>query len=223
MEQLIFLAVIVVFSIIDSIARTKKKRQQQSGGSGQDTPRVPEEWQWEDDVPSYDADPSYDDAYASEGATRKPETLPRAERSSPKSSEGMVPADIWEEIAGLARGRVPTPKPTPRAPKAPEPVQSRPIEPEPKPVRARATRVRPPLTGAGVHRAHADYGTDPSSRRRSEQDGLDPLRGTLSQDVRAVRRMLKTHTRSALRQAVILQEVLGPPAAAAPERFPESA
>lgn len=222
MEQLIFLAVIVVFSIIDSIARTKKKRQQQSGGSGQDAPRVPDEWQWEDDLPSYDAEPSYDDAYESGGATGKPEALPQGQRSSPKSSEGMVPADIWEEIAGLARGRVPAPKPrAPTIPKAPEPVQSRPTEPEP--VQTRATRVRPPLTGAGVHRAHAGYGTDPSSRRRSEQDGLDPLRGTLSQDVRAVRRMLRTHTRSALRQAVILQEVLGPPAAAAPERFPESA
>jgi hypothetical protein len=64
-----------------------------------------------------------------------------------------------------------------------------------------------------VHRAHAEFGTDPSERTRSEQDGLDPLARTLSADAKAVRGQLLSDSASALRQAIILQEVLGPPKA----------
>ncbi|MDG2281980.1 MAG: hypothetical protein P8L45_02615, partial [Longimicrobiales bacterium] len=64
-----------------------------------------------------------------------------------------------------------------------------------------------------VHKSHAEYGTDPSERSRSEQDGLDPLARTLSADAKAIRRQLRNHGKSALRQAIILQEVLGPPKA----------
>ncbi|MGD2044725.1 MAG: hypothetical protein PVJ80_07680 [Gemmatimonadota bacterium] len=227
MEQLIFFAIIIVFSIIDSIARSKKKRQQQTGGSGQDTSSVPDERDWKDELPTYDEEPSYDDTYEVETTQQKRETLPpytgpygsreTAKKESPGSSEGMVPADIWEEIAGLARGRTPARR---SAPKPPEPIETTPAEAEPIPVRATRVGWRPEHR---AHRSHRDFGTDPSTRRRSEQDNLDPMKVGLSRDVRSVRRQLKTHTRSALRRAVILQEVLGPPAAAAPERFPESA
>ena len=64
-----------------------------------------------------------------------------------------------------------------------------------------------------MHLAHAGYGTDPSERAPSEQDGLDPLARTLSSDARAIRVQLLSDSASALRQAIILQEVLGPPKA----------
>ena len=68
-------------------------------------------------------------------------------------------------------------------------------------------------TGHLVHVSHADYGTDPSQRARSAQDGLDPLARVLSQDALAVRRQLLAQGAHGLRQAVILYEVLGPPLA----------
>lgn len=63
-----------------------------------------------------------------------------------------------------------------------------------------------------VHRSHAGYGTDPSSRAPSEQDGLDPLAEFLDSDGVAVRQQL-FGGRAALRQAFVLREVLGPPKA----------
>ena len=83
-----------------------------------------------------------------------------------------------------------------------------------------ATRSRAPTHGQHqVHRAHRGYGTDPSTRAPSEQDGLDPLAEVLSQDAATIRRQLMSHRAHALRQAVILQEVLGPPVALGGNRF----
>ncbi|MBT8488757.1 MAG: hypothetical protein KJO65_08055 [Gemmatimonadetes bacterium] len=79
---------------------------------------------------------------------------------------------------------------------------------------------RPPV-GAGaitrrpehyIHRSHADYGTDPSSRAPSAEDGLDPLAEYLDADGVAVRSQL-FGGREALRQAFVVKEVLGPPKA----------
>ena len=70
-----------------------------------------------------------------------------------------------------------------------------------------------PVASHRVHLAHAEYGTDPSERSRSEQDGLDPLARTLSADAKAIRGQLLSNSASALRRAIILQEVLGPPKA----------
>lgn len=210
MEQLIFIALIVIFSILDSVAR-KRKRQQERMPQGESS-GLPE-WDRQGDLETYDAEPSYDEPVEVETVRRGPgprrEPLPRwspkgrVERTRPTSSEGMIPSDIWEEIAGLARDRLPAPEPAPPPPPPP-------VEVEPVPVRAHR-----------VHRSHAGYGTDPSSRPRSEQDDLDPLKTRISEDARAVRRQLGSRSSSALRRAVILQEVLGPPAAMRPERFPE--
>jgi hypothetical protein len=72
-----------------------------------------------------------------------------------------------------------------------------------------------------VHQSHAGFGTDPSARARSEQDGLDPLERRLSADASAVHQQLRTGGRHALRQAFILHEVLGPPVAMRPDRYQE--
>jgi hypothetical protein len=213
MEELIFFAIIIIFSIIDSIARTRKKKR---AGTPDETSRLPQEWTWEEDeeadeaeVATYDAGGSYDDRYKADeepvGLRGEGSSQPGyggGARTSPKTSEGMIPADIWQEISGLARGRQPAPKPSPP-----------PVEVEAIP--------RRPVELHRVHRAHAGFGTDPSSRARSEQDVLNAPRRTLSRDALAVRQQLQSHKRSALRRAVLLQEILGPPAADRPERFPD--
>jgi hypothetical protein len=123
----------------------------------------------------------------------------------------MIPADLWEEIANLARGQVPAP-PAPKP--APVPV------PTPAPARPRAARgPTRPAEKHRVHRSHVGFGTDPSTRPPSEQDGLDPLAGHLGVDAASARRQLLSRDRHSLRQAVILQEVLGPPAALRPDPF----
>ncbi|HUF75182.1 MAG TPA: hypothetical protein VMM35_02845 [Longimicrobiales bacterium] len=217
MEELIFFAVIIFFSIIESIARRRKKQ------SGQSLPR---EWEPEDEpgwqverpapasrrtpAPTYDADASYDEIELDE-ATRS--------REAPRSgSEGMIPKDLWEEISGLARDRMGELE---ARPEPPAPVPAPKVPPATASGRA-AWGKRTPRVGQQhhIHLAHAEYGTDPSSRAPSMQDAMDPLARRLSADVRAVRKSLRGG-RHALRQAVILQEVLGPPASMHPESFLE--
>jgi hypothetical protein len=204
MEQLIFVAIVVIFSILDSVARTKKKRQ----GAGRfPAPEAPEEWETEED--GYEPGQSYDDVEVRR-APEESRPLPQytqpygsaegTKSSQPKGSEGMIPSDLWEEIAGLARGRVPQQPPAPK-----------PAPPRPAP-RKDAIPARPVETHR-VHRAHEGFGTDPSSRARSREDGLDPLAFNLGVDAESARHQLLSRDRHALRQAVILQEILGPPAA----------
>jgi hypothetical protein len=198
MEELIFFAVIIFFSIIESIAR---RRKQQSAGS----PPIPEEWEQEEEE--------------DKGREWRSET-DEVEAPHRSGSEAMIPGDIWEEIAGLARGRMRQLETQPEAP--PEP---------PPPVQATPSATLPARLGWGkrtpkvgqahrVHLSHAEYGTDPSSRTRSAHDQIDPLARGLSADVKAVRKQLR-HGRHALRQAVMLQEVLGPPVSIRPEGFRE--
>ena len=233
MEELIFFAVIIFFSIIESIARSRKKQQ---GGR----PQIPEEWEVEEPTPgwrpqrpvetttaTYDADASYDEIELDEAPDSR-ETLPEYSRPQGTSegrgvparsgSERMVPADIWEEIAGLARGRM---RQLETEPETPAPLPAPKIPPATASGRA-AWGKRTPRVGQQhrVHMSHAGYGTDPSSRAQSAHDGMDPLARKLSADVRAVRQQLR-RGRHALRQAVILQEVLGPPASMRPEAFLE--
>ena len=110
--------------------------------------------------------------------------------------------DLLRELARLAAGGAAEPEASTR---------SIPRESPPLPVRAPRAEPVPARPDHEVHRAHAQYGTDPSERAPSEQDGLDPLAETLSEDARAVREQLMSHNTSSLRQAIILREVLGPP------------
>jgi hypothetical protein len=221
MEQLIFVAIIVIFSILDSVARTKKKRQ---GGGPLPGPEPPQEWETEED--------SYQEAEPLPQYSRPYGSPTGAEEQAPKGSEGMIPSDLWEEIAGLARGRVPqqppAPEPAPSRPAPPRRAPPRPAPTRPAP-RTEATPARPvprtesvparPVETHSVHRAHEGFGTDPSSRVRSREDGLDPLAFELGLDASAARHQLLSRDRHALRQAVILQEILGPPAALRSDPF----
>ena len=226
MEEPIFFAVIIFFSIIESIARSRKAKRQQSGGELPDLPLPPEvepDWRDEhvgpmrDNLPTYDEDPSYDDAVsagARGGATRPSagsgsisgSSRTRTEESRP-SSETMLPGGLFEELAELA-GQLEKAKARPiKLPKQSPPI---PRAPRPAPVELYRGEARK-VEKHRVHRAHAGYGTDPSDRVRSEQDGLDPLATFLSEDARAVREQLASSDPSQLRRAFILHEVFGPP------------
>ncbi len=240
MEELIFFAVIIVFSIIESIARSRQKKR------GPQVPETPAEWQWEpekeaspdrvtyeaesgfdeepsvEERPTFDADPSFDDVVS----TRRPRPLDevepphRAERAPVSSSESMIPAELWEEIAGLGRVRTPVPAETGSRTPRPLPTRTLPTRTA-RPLTTRAPRPAPAPEVHVVHQAHVGFGSDPSERARSEQDGLDPLARRLSADASAVRQQLRMGGRHALRQAVILYEVLGPPVSTRPDRYQE--
>lgn len=275
MEELIFFAVIIFFTILESIARSRKAKQ---GGEVEEGGGAPPEWEAElpdlglptpgrtsdDDVPTYDEDPSYDDitarqrrearerereggaradrpldGYQAPHGTDRPMAPSREETPKPRrpSSETMLPGDLLEQLETLARGRQTRQKErrtteTPERRKQPRTVDM-PIESPPLPTPIEEREVgsgRRPSAPVGstapvgsrtpigatpvdheIHRSHAGYGTDPSSRARSEQDGLDPLAERMDADAVAVRRQLLGGGRPALRQAMVLKEVLGPP------------
>jgi hypothetical protein len=266
MEELIFFAVLIFFSIIESIARSRKQRK----GGGQ-LPELPDEAPTErerearrverprprpqprpsqprprmSDVPSYDDDASFDARASSESEPSFDDVGASEEerRRRASSSESMIPSDIWEEIAGLAREAkvelpAPRPKPQPRVPPAPKtplppprrgPQPSRPpaakTPQRPRPATARKPAPQRPAASEGtpahaVHLSHAGYGTDPSERARSAQDvrqSAEPVHA----DALAVRNQLRGQGPHALRQALILHEVLGPPVSSKPDRFSE--
>lgn len=196
-------------------------------------------------VPTYDADGSYEDVSLDEAASSSESVLSErrgsaSERKPPVSSEGMIPAEIWREIEALGRGGQaeapvlerrrrpaarPGPLPGPRpAPKPPAPVaRPRPAAPRPRtPPPASPPREAPlprRAEGERVHLAHADFGTDPSERAPSPRDRLEPIGRMLGRDAAAARRRLRGRDGTALREAVILQEILGPPVSMRPEPF----
>ncbi|MBM4185078.1 MAG: hypothetical protein FJ207_12825 [Gemmatimonadetes bacterium] len=260
MEQLIFFALIIVFSIIESAARAKKKK------GGGPLPELPPEWEEPPppraerpaqsrpqpkptEIPSYDTDPSFDGGPTFDERPSFDDAKAReaTEKARARSSESMIPAEIWDEITGMAReparqepSYTPPPRPKPRPMPAPGPKRApspqrptprseprRSPQPRPKPVTPASKRVAfptpaPAMEGMAahtIHASHAGYGTDPSARAPSAQDSLDPLARVLGADASAVRGQLRSHGAHALRQAVILHEVLGPPAADRPDRF----
>ena len=220
MDELIFFGVIIAFSILDSILRGKKKRQKGSDGLP-----VPEAQEWEPAeveayLPTYDEEPSYDDEQRVSGL----EALQQHAESTPPSPEVAIPRDIWEEITALAGGRLPVEQasePSVTLPVVVEPelpVDPREAEralrraPRELPVR-RAERAVGRTGEHRVHTSHRGYGSDPSTRAPSEQDDLGAHAETLSRDAASARALLNSHDKHSLRQAIILQELLGPPAA----------
>ncbi|MEX2465357.1 MAG: hypothetical protein WD995_00515 [Gemmatimonadota bacterium] len=213
MNELIFFAVIILFTIIEAISKARKKRAEGAeGGEGGEE---------------------------AGGEVSDRERLAR--RSGPheredEPSETMIPADIWEEIAGLGQGRrepepepeptewapAPQPTPAPRPKPAPAPTPSyesespRGYTPLPKTHRTPApTLSRIPATKEmehRMHRLHPELGTDPSERTPSEQDWRPEARQ--NRNAKRVRAMLRgSEGTDALKQAFILREVLGPPTA----------
>jgi hypothetical protein len=241
MGEFLFFAVIIFFSIIESIAR--KRKAEKAGEDG----AVPTELQDElerrfawanqpavespgfDDEPSSPADASAEEVRerarrsfrgGTQQAYREAEEPERDTAAPPR----MSPGDLLAELSGLvgtleserqdARTlQIPAQSPSLDVRSAPGRAPARtasrvPARSAPQLPAASTSRVRP---ASGIHSTHEGYGTAPSGRAPSQQDGLDPLRRRLSGDARAVRDQLMSHSASSLRRALILREVLGPP------------
>lgn len=235
MEQLIFFGVIILFTILESAARKKRAQAaaEEEAGVGEHPPLQAE---WEEQAldagfPTHDAEPSYDDdAIAGEplpqytGRYESHDEPDEFVAPSQEASREVAPSrGLFAELAGLAarleeasREASQQSSRIPVAEVAPSPAEpSRAVVPQRESSFGPA-EVRPEHM---VHSAHADYGTDPSERAPSEQDGLDPLAEHLGVDALAVRKQLMSHSLHALRQAVVMQEVLGPPTALRGDRF----
>lgn len=253
MEELIFFGIIILFSIIDSIAKSRKAKR--AGKQPQTSERqAPEHeragWRGDGDeerpshdsgrryepAPTYDTEPTYDDAERvheevvtyDDIAADRPDERPAREEARP-SAAGMIPSDLWEEIAGLARessGVKTEParqRPSRPAPRAPSRLPSKPPVPAKAPAPSKSpTPSKSPVPSGPeihpIHLTHTDFGTDPSERVRSVLSAARLDERTVSRDVRAVRAQLGGDTH-ALRRAMILHEVLAPPASMRSEPF----
>lgn len=204
MGELIFFAVIILFSVLESIARKRKEREAEQEGEGDTWTPAPVERQ-----------------PRTERRPREPSRLPERGASTREGleepSETMIPADIWEEIAGLATGRPPAPREAETgtgregAPLEVEEISDEIRGQEISPVRRyRGTRLPSTAEVHPVHSAHLEFGTDPSERTPSALDWRPD--GPRNPNARRVRALLRgSGGADGLKQAVILQEVLGPP------------
>ena len=143
-----------------------------------------------------------------------------------RTSEGMVPDELWEEIAALARGG--PPPATDRAPyeadRAPSGLERSPsgfegsLSAYERPVPARVpepeeTSLRPEHQHVEDH-DHVEWASEeePAEAVGEPDPDEDPGRASPEpQKGRSVRRTLMHGDRESIRQAVILAEVLGPP------------
>jgi hypothetical protein len=213
MDGLTFIVVIILFSLLEGVLRKRK------AGRALPPGQAPEEEQYDpaqeeqyvptydtqpsyDDRPSHDESPSYDDQIDDIPESSSPYRTVLRSPAAPPPPETLIPKDVWEEVAGLVSGVRPSGLPAESEPRSEATI-----------VASRASYQPTSEQEHVVHRTHVGYGTDPSSRAPSEQDGLDPLAKCLAADARAVHQVLSSRDPHVLRQAIILQEVLGPPAA----------
>ena len=162
MEQLIFVGIIVLFSILEAAGRKKKAR----GGEAEEMPPAPlPAPRGEGRAPggprtSVPGPASYDDDVVGTGTATGGAQRPAQDGNS---SEGLIPANVWEEIAALARGEVPqTPRPEPAARPAPTPQPTPRPETTPATTAGRAPHRAPPLPKGREARAQARARPEPS-------------------------------------------------------------
>lgn len=197
MGELIFFAVIILFTILEAVAKRRKQREAGEEGGDEGETWVPEPVERQP-RPKAERRPRVERGSSSSTDRGMPERgAGREERS-----ETMIPADLWEEIAGLASGE--------SKPASLETLEVERIEDDIRPVRTYTGARVPSIDAHPVHRSHREYGTDPSERTPSEQDWRPTERG--NRNAKRVRAMLRgSEGTDALKQAVILREVLGPP------------
>lgn len=218
MDPFLIIVAVLFFTILDAIGKAQKKRQREQGPSEVEDASDPVEA----------AAQGASRAAAAAAARKRGETRRSGTLAAP--SEDVIVPELWEEIRRLARGRgVETePEALPRAPRSP--ARTPPSSPTRTPSRTasrtapgveRAPPARPERhAGRGgtapvhaIHKTHPLMGR-PLAERRSPIDRpiTEAERHRSTKEVGEVRAML-TGGPGALRRAVILEEVLGPPAA----------
>jgi len=238
--ELVFFAAILLFTVLEAIAKSRRKRE---AGEGQDADaespqdvaaeiqRRREEarrQRAEARRASQERDPGTQPGRQGAGERARvggPAPMGSAGRGGVPKTEGepsgeepsttMVPQDLWEEIADMMSGRrspEPVPAPAPRAPRTkpvPEPAPSRtrtPVSTRSAAAAARRESAHP------VHRSHPEFGMDPSERVPSAFDLRAPVHGRSAHASRVRSVLSGSNGADALKEAIILQEVLGPPA-----------
>jgi len=245
--ELVFFAAILLFTILEAVAKSRRKREE---GEGQDADaESPQDVAAE--IQRRREEARRQRAEAGRAAQqRDPGTQPNrpgagdrarvggpapmgpAGRGGMRRTEGapsgeepsttMVPPDLWEEIADLmSGGRRPEASPVPEAPRAPRTVPvPEPEQPSPTRTRTRTTPVPTRSAAAAarrdaahtVHRSHPEFGMDPSERVPSAFDLRAPAHGRSAHASRVRSVLQGSDGADALKQAIILQEILGPPA-----------
>ena len=203
MEELIFFALIGFASIIESVFRRRKARS--GGGPVKEAPTRDRRFEREqgrpEESPTYDSVPSYDEWVTA--------TVPEASAKKPALDTlgsdllEVLLGETWQDEKDRAKQKLKARNDEIRRLRMK-------VEESSRAGASAGESVSPPSVHQ-IHRTHAEFGTDPSERAPSEQDGLDPLARSLSAEAKAVRRQLRSDSASALRQAIVLQEVLGPP------------
>ena len=204
-SSILFLLIFFIFAILQGIGQKRR----QVGDQGQPPPTGT----GEDGAPGQGGERSQAASRERAEATRRERVrvapreraeATRRERVQPapqptqqreRSSEGLIPGDIWEEILGLARGETPRPKP---------PVEPVPPSP-PLPAESREGAVpRKPSAASILRRAAPPVAPVPS----------EAASAVAAQTRRGVRAgLFGDGSARELRKAVVLKEVLGPPVA----------
>jgi len=227
MDGLIFLVVIVVFSLLEGVLRKQKAAQQArlrlSGDLTRDRRHGPtQDGQLEDGQYGFVEDEQFETTYGSESSYDEVDDIQeysnqyREAPPSKPSPSGITREmkDVWDWRSPLVAGAQPQASDLEQpAPRAPRTETAAVVRAETTAVTQRATRGLTTSQEHIVHGSHIGYGTDPSQRAPSEQDGLDPLAEHLGTDAGAVHQLFASRDSHALRQAIILQEVLGLPSA----------
>jgi len=206
--QFLFLVVVAILWIAEAAASSRRrKKQQEEQRRAEDAGEVelPGGWEleWEDEEPESAPPPRRQtsekaESYQEVGYRTSAGEGNREDR--PRTSEGMLPRDLWEEIAAIARGEAPARKP--------------PSPPKPLPTRTEPAYTPPPPREVPVHQRRADRVPAPGRRISATQHAADRRPSKAAPEVRDepfVRAFGARGSRGGLRRAVILREILGPP------------
>ncbi|NNM05114.1 MAG: hypothetical protein HKO65_08435 [Gemmatimonadetes bacterium] len=219
---LFFWLIIFAVAVLQGIGQRKKKSGQKpgplAGQGGPGSPR-PRPAQRRPESPS-------------EASTLATAQKPR-QGGTDKSSEGMIPSEVWEEILGLAQGKPPKPKPSPPVLRDEDPGPARSEEPQPPRERPSSERERAPMVarretrpaprerefpkshGAGAA-LHETEPSDVASRLPVAAGPEERAGGEKAASPRS--RLFGDGSPEELRKAIILKEVLGSPLALREER-----
>jgi hypothetical protein len=211
LAEFIFIAVIIALTMAEGVGRRRKRAGK--GPLGQ--------------TPTAGKPP---------GPTREapPRTVRRAPPPQPASSggvgsedtsEGLIPADVWDEILGLARGEAKRPVPPSSTPEAAVETEERSVEslePRREPQREPRREPRPEipvLAGEDPGRVGSPRRVEPDVPAGRSRFAVAPAiqvteEGRKTGEKENLRRKLfGGDSPQYLRKAIILKEVLGPPLA----------
>lgn len=212
-EGLFFWLIIIAVVVLQGIGKKKRK----AGQPGQEPPGSPG---------PRTAPPGDQEGVTASTASSRPTVAsprPGQDAAERRSSEGLVPADVWAEILGLARGETQRAEPEPE-PEAPLPAEAAPVpwarEERPREERPAAAVARregppPPVVRSFPTSHGADavlYQTktgDYESRLAVSRTSILESEPGEGRGVRAG--LFGSGSPKDLRKAIILKEVLGPP------------